>query len=76
MLELEADIWFHKTLFSLSENYIITKASECISYILEISVKFNRTKILKDSDNAKVLYEQQKQMYKAITEKMQILLLI
>lgn len=68
-LGADADIEFHKILFSLSENYIITKASECISCILEISVKFNRAKILKDSENAKILYEQHKQIYEAIKDK-------
>jgi len=62
----EADIRFHKILFSLSNNYILTKSAEYIGYILESSVKFNRAKILKDSENSKVLYEQHKEIYEAI----------
>jgi GntR family transcriptional repressor for pyruvate dehydrogenase complex len=67
-LGARADIGFHRTLFSLSGNYIISKASECIGYILETSVKFNRAKILKNSDNALTLYEQHKGIYEAIMD--------
>lgn len=66
---IEADIKFHKELFTLSGNLIITKAAECIGYFLETSVKFNRAKILKNSSNSKVLYEQHKQICQAISEK-------
>jgi len=62
----EADIQFHKILFGLSNNYILTKSAECISHILESSVRFNRSKILKNSENSKVLYGQHKQIYEAI----------
>ena len=62
----DADIQFHKILFGLSNNYILTKSAEYISHILESSVKFNRAKILKDSENSKVLYEQHKEIYEAI----------
>ena len=62
----EADILFHKILFGLSNNYILIKSAEYISHILESSVRFNRAKILKNSQNSKVLYEQHKQIYEAI----------
>ena len=62
----DADIQFHKILFGLSNNYILTKSAEYIGHILESSVKFNRAKILKDSENSKVLYEQHKEIYEAI----------
>lgn len=68
-LGAEADILFHKILFTISGNYIITKASECIGFILETSVKFNRARILKDSNNAIVLYEQHKEIYEAVKVK-------
>lgn len=45
------------------------KAAECISYMLESSVKFNRTKILKDENNSKVLYDQHVQIYDAVRSK-------
>lgn len=65
----EADIQFHKILFGLSNNYILTKSAEYIGHILESSVRFNRAKILKDSENSKVLYEQHKEIYEAVRNK-------
>ncbi|MGI6570261.1 MAG: FadR/GntR family transcriptional regulator [Caldicoprobacterales bacterium] len=65
-LGAEADIQFHKVIFKLTDNIILIKASECIAYILESSVKFNRTKILTDSNNTKELYSQHYQIYEAI----------
>jgi GntR family transcriptional repressor for pyruvate dehydrogenase complex len=64
----EADIQFHKAIFSLTGNIILTKAAECTAYILECSVKFNRAKILKDSSNSRVLYHQHLQIYRAIRD--------
>lgn len=67
-LGAEADIKFHKTIFSLCGNIVLIKASECIAYFLESSVRFNRAKILQDGDNARVLYNQHKQIYEAIRD--------
>jgi len=68
-LGAEADIKFHKILFTLTDNFILIKAAECIGFILESSVKFNRAKILKDSSNSKVLYGQHVQIYEAVRQK-------
>lgn len=65
----EADIEFHKVLFTLSDNFIIIKAAECIGFILETSVKFNRAKILKDSSNLRVLYNQHREIYQAVRDR-------
>ena len=65
-LGVEADIKFHKTIFSLTDNFILIKASECIASILECSVKFNREKMLKDSNNAPELNKQHILIYEAI----------
>lgn len=65
-LGAEADIQFHKAIFLLTDNIFLIKVAECIGYILESSVKFNRTKILTDSNNAKILYNQHKEIYEAI----------
>ncbi|TCL76849.1 GntR family transcriptional regulator [Hydrogenispora ethanolica] len=62
----EADIAFHKGIFALTGHTILIKAAECISSILEVSVQFNRSKILMDAANARVLYEQHQQIYQAI----------
>ncbi len=63
----EADIAFHKAIFALTGNTILIKAAECISSIMEVSVRFNRTKILMDNDNARVLYTQHCQIAAAIS---------
>lgn len=65
----EADIKFHKMLVVATDNFILMKAAECIAYILESSVKFNREKILTDVNNSKVLLEQHIGILKAIQEK-------
>lgn len=62
----EADIYFHKSIFTLSQNFILIKASECISTILESSVRFNREKILENNHNARELYNQHLSIYEAI----------
>lgn len=63
---VEADILFHKSIFLLSQNFILLKASECIASILESSVRFNREKILGNNHNAHELYNQHLGIYEAI----------
>lgn len=63
---VEADILFHKSIFLLSQNFILLKASECIATILESSVRFNREKILGNNHNAHELYNQHLGIYEAI----------
>lgn len=62
----EADILFHKSIFLMSRNFILQKASECIATILESSVRFNRGKILANNHNANELYNQHFGIYEAI----------
>ncbi len=62
----DADILFHKSIFLLSQNFILQKASDCIATILESSVKFNREKILGNNHNANELYNQHLGIYEAI----------
>ncbi len=64
-----ADIEFHKELLMLSGNYVLLKAAECVSFILEDSVRFNREVILKDPGNAKTLLEQHVEIYEALCKK-------
>jgi GntR family transcriptional regulator, transcriptional repressor for pyruvate dehydrogenase complex len=68
-LGILADVSFHKMLFELSGNYILAKAGECISLIIESSVKFNREKILRNKENFIKLYEQHKTICNAILNK-------
>lgn len=65
----EADLRFHQMLFTLSNNYILQKAGQCIASIMGKSVRFNRGKILRDVNNHEVLYHQHSIIYKALLEK-------
>lgn len=62
----EADINFHKEIFNLTGNCILIKAAECTVYLLESSIKFNRTKILKNEKNSKILFDQHTRIFNAI----------
>ncbi len=62
----EADVYFHKSIFLLSQNFILIKASDCIITILESSVRFNRDKSLKNNFNAREIYKQHLEIYEAI----------
>lgn len=66
---VEADVGFHRMLFSLSNNYILQIAGECISLLMESSVRFNRGKILQDANNMEVLYNQHHIIYKALLQR-------
>jgi len=65
---VKADIGFHKAIFDLTGNTILKKTAECISYLLESSVKFNREKILSNNHNSRELFEQHILIYQAIKE--------
>ncbi len=65
----EADVEFHKALFSLTGNCILVKAAECTAYLFESSVKFNRARILKDENNSKVLLAQHSSIFNAIRQR-------
>ncbi|MBP8989936.1 MAG: FadR family transcriptional regulator [Clostridia bacterium] len=75
----EADIGFHQAVFKCSDNVVLMKVAECVSCLLENSVRLNRVKILRDAENARVLLEQHRHILKAIesgkeTEAMQAML--
>jgi len=65
---VEADILFHKSIFELTGNMILIKAAECVSCLLENSVRFNREKILSSNHDLKELFDQHLSIYKAIKE--------
>lgn len=66
---VEADVQFHQTLFALSDSYILQSAGKCISSIQESSVRFNRSKILRDTNNMELLYNQHHLIYKALLQR-------
>ena len=67
-LGARADIEFHRLIFVLTDNIVLTKASECVVSILEISVRYARTLLLEDAANAEKLYREHSGIYKAIRD--------
>ncbi|MEA4889955.1 MAG: FadR/GntR family transcriptional regulator [Clostridiaceae bacterium] len=64
----EADIRFHKLLFLCSENEILIKAGECVSCLLENSVRLGRARIMKTAAQAEILLEQHEQILDRIRQ--------
>jgi len=61
-LSIQADIAFHKHLFTMSENYILQQVYTYIQLLMEKSVSFNVAMILERGDYIHILYEQHKQL--------------
>ena len=67
-LSVEADVAFHKHLFTMSDNYILKQVYTYVQFIMKESVLFNVTKILEHSDHAITLYTQHKQLCRYIEQ--------
>ena len=65
-LGAEADIEFHQAVFACSDNYVLTKAAECVACLLENSVRLNRARIIKDTSQARALLDQHRSILAAI----------
>jgi len=63
------DVQFHSTLFAMSGNIVLTKVLEYIGFILENTVKFNRSVILQKQDMAKEILRSHTDIYEAIVKK-------
>lgn len=63
------DVKFHHTLFSMSNNIALIKVLECIGFILERTVKFNRSIILQKHDMAKDILNCHMNIYDAIIKR-------
>jgi GntR family transcriptional repressor for pyruvate dehydrogenase complex len=62
----EADIAFHRTIFKLSDNYVLQKASEFVVSMLERSVTYARGIILEGGYGSERLLEQHVSIWEAI----------
>lgn len=69
VLGAEADVAFHHAIFNCSDNYVLIKAAECVSYLLESSVRMNRSLIMKDNGHAQILLEQHRRIIDNIQRK-------
>ena len=67
-LGAEADIRFHKAIFTCSGSSVLIMASECVSYLLESSVRVNRARILKNTTHAITLLDQHRAILEAIRQ--------
>ena len=65
-LNVEADIAFHKHLFTMSDNYILRQVYTYVQFLMEKSVLFNVSKILEQSEHAATLYMHHKQLCRYI----------
>ena len=61
-LSVQADIAFHKHLFTMSDNYILMQVYAYIQLLMEKSILFNVSRILERGDNAYILFEQHKRL--------------
>jgi GntR family transcriptional repressor for pyruvate dehydrogenase complex len=66
---VEADVLFHKAIFQCSDNYVLMQAAECVSYLLENSVRMNRARILKNTTRAEILLEQHRRILETIKQR-------
>ncbi len=60
------DIEFHKLIFSNSGNYVLSQAAEYVNSLMEISIKENRSFLLKERENAERLFSEHYDIYNAI----------
>lgn len=65
-LGADADIEFHETVFSITDNMVLRKAAECVVTVLEMSVKYARSLMLREKGYAEQLYRQHVQIFEAI----------
>ena len=63
------DVKFHSILFSMSNNKLLIKVLEYIGFILERSVKFNRSVILQKHDKARDILNCHMNIYDAILKR-------
>jgi len=63
------DVKFHGLLFEMSGNVVLKKVYEYIGFILERTVKFNRSKILAQHNTANEILNYHKKIYEAIVNK-------
>jgi GntR family transcriptional repressor for pyruvate dehydrogenase complex len=67
-LGAEADIAFHRAVFSLADNSIIAKAADLLSSMLEFSVRSSRRRILERVDDREKLYRQHRDVWSSLRE--------
>lgn len=67
-LGTKLDTQFHKLLYTLTGNSILSTVMGYVEFILAKTVKYNRGKLLQNEDSAKELLKQHKSIYDAVVE--------
>ncbi|TVQ24518.1 MAG: FadR family transcriptional regulator [Spirochaetaceae bacterium] len=65
---VRADIFFHRTIFRLSESFFLQKSAELVENILEYSVSHSRKIIIERVGDTNDLYQQHLRIYEAIVK--------
>jgi len=63
------DVRFHKVLYEMSDNAVLIKVQEYVGFILEKTVSFNRSVILKDPARAEGILNGHIAVYEAVKER-------
>ncbi|TVR63920.1 MAG: FadR family transcriptional regulator [Spirochaetaceae bacterium] len=64
-----ADIAFHRAIFEMSGNWVLSKAAEFVVSILEVSVSYGRRVIIGNRDDAELLTQQHERISEAIRDR-------
>ena len=60
------DILFHRKIFELTGNKLLMVAQNLVEYILEKTVKYNRSAAIKEQGSGLIIYKQHKSIYEAV----------
>ena len=66
MESVRLDILFHRKIFELTGNRLLMVAQNLVEYILEKTVKYNRSAAIKEQGSGLIIYRQHKSIYEAV----------
>lgn len=62
------DVLFHRKIFELTGNRLLMVAQNLVEYILEKTVKYNRSAAVKEADSTHAIYKQHLKIYEALVK--------
>ncbi len=65
---VKLDILFHRRIFELTGNRLLLVAQNLTEYILEKTVKYNRSEAIKKDGSGQVIYKQHLEIYQAVVK--------
>lgn len=66
---IRLDMQFHKVIYSRSNNSILMKVLQYVDFILMRTIKFSRNRLMLNKENANLLLEQHRRIFRAIEER-------